>query len=511
MTAITTLPRRRFLQAAAAFSVAGALDLQTPAFAKPAIHSFRNLEALRRDFHGRLILPGEMGYLMAAFPNNARYANILPEVIAVCASDEDIQRCIHWAGQTGLPFAIRSGGHNYAGFSTTRGLLIDVKWMNKVRPDLDRGTVTIQCGANNQNMADVLNSTNFAVPSGRCPTVGASGLVLGGGWGFSATHAGLTCDSLVGTDIVLADGSKVTASDSENDALFWALRGGGGGNFGVNTSFTFRLHDVGDPVTIFNIVWPGEQQIRMLDTLQHIQNDNARQISTRTKAFPDSPGANPRLEQLRVTTLGQFFGPIEDARKALSPALDLVAPLKQDIRQMSYWQARDYLITDDPNGMYDLRSSYVAEALSPEGIETMLRWMTRWPGGSLVQENMGILFASGGAVRDKTPDDTAYVHRNANYIFEMEASWSPLDTPEIVARQQEWLTAYFSDMQRFLLPQSYVNFPNRDLPDWDHAYYGSNLPRLRDIKHKYDPCNLFRFEQSIPPAGGVPHPCRLNG
>jgi FAD/FMN-containing dehydrogenase len=194
-----------------------------------------------------------------------------------------------------LPFAIRSGGHNYAGFSTTRGLLIDVRSMNKVSPDLDQETVTIQCGANNQNMADALNNTNFAVPSGRCPTVGASGLVLGGGWGFSATHAGLTCDSLIATDIVLANGRKVTAkSGGETDDLFWALRGGGGGNFGVNTSFTFSLRDVKEPVTIFNIVWPGEQQVRMLGMLQKIQNDNARQISTRTKAFPDSPGAYPR-------------------------------------------------------------------------------------------------------------------------------------------------------------------------------------------------------------------------
>jgi hypothetical protein len=511
VTVIATLPRRQFLKAAAALSAAGALDLQTPAFAKPAIHSHWNLEALRRDLRGRLIAPGEMGYVMAAIPNNMRYADIMPRAIARCAIDDDIRHCIKWVGDNQAPFAIRSGGHNYAGFSTTPGLLIDLRSMNAVRPNLDAGTVTVQCGANNQNMADVLGSTDFAVPSGRCPTVGASGLVLGGGWGFSATHRGLTCDSLLETDIVLADSRKVTAkSGGETDDLFWALRGGGGGNFGVNTSFTFKLADVKDPVTIFNVVWPPERQVDMLLTLQKIQNQNAHVISTRTKAFPDRPGPRPSRGQLRVTTLGLFFGPVGRAREVLAPALNLLRPLKQDIRQMSYWQARDYLVTDDPNGMYDLRSSYVAEALSGDGIDRMLYWMTLWPGGSLVQENMGILFAAGGAVRERKPSDTAYVHRNANYIFEMEASWSPLDTPDTVKHQREWLTAYFSAMQRYVLPQSYVNFPNRDLPNWAEAYYGSNLSRLRHIKHKYDRCNLFRFEQSIPPAEHVPHPCRLH-
>jgi FAD/FMN-containing dehydrogenase len=496
------LPRRRFLQAGAAFATAGALGLSSEAPAAPRVHAPHNLEALRRGLKGRLILPGEMGYLMAAYPNNARYANVLPMAIAMCAVDTDVQLCIKWANDhRHIPFAIRSGGHNYAGFSTTRGLLIDVKAMNKVSYDLNNGSATVQCGANNQNMADALSGTDFAVPSGRCPTVGASGLTLGGGWGFSATHAGLTCDSLRESNIVLANARLVTAKDEgPTKELFWALRGGGGGNFGVNTSFTFELHDVSAPVTIFNIVWPGQNQVEMLALLQEIQLKFATQISTRTKAFPDGPGAKPKLDQLLVTTLGQFFGPIDQAREALAPALDLVRPIKQDIRQMSYWQARDYLITDDPNGMYDLRSSYVEKTLSHDAIEAMLHWMTEWPGGSLTQENMGILFAIGGKVGDKKWNDTAYVHRNANFIFEMEASWAPIDKPETVDRQQKWLSDYYNHMQQFLLPQSYVNFPSRDLPEWQHAYYGDNLPKLSRIKREVDRENLFRFEQSIPPA-----------
>jgi hypothetical protein len=253
-------------------------------------------------------------------------------------------------------------------------------------------------------------------------------------------------------------------------------------------------------VTIFNIVWPPRKQIELLRQLQTIQQANARSISTRTKAYPDRAGPRPSMDQLVVATLGVYWGSANDARDVLAPALRLVEPLGADIRTMSYWQARDYLVTDDPTGMYDLRSSYVAEQMSERGLETMLQWMTRWPGGSLLPENMGILFAVGGAVNDRKPADTAYVHRNANYIFEMECAWAPIDTDAVVRAQRRWLTEYFEAMRPFVLPRSYVNFPNRELPDWARAYYGDNLERLSTIKRKYDRDNIFRFQQSIPPG-----------
>jgi hypothetical protein len=124
--------------------------------------------------------------------------------------------------------------------------------------------------------------------------------------------------------------------------------------------------------------------------------------------------------------------------------------------------------------------------------------MTRWPGGALRRDNMGILFAIRGAVRDVKPDATAYVHRDSDFLFEMETSWAPIDKPDIVARQRAWLAQYEADMQRFLLPRSYVNFPNRDQADWSTAYYGENLARLSTLKRKYDSENVLRFQQSIP-------------
>lgn len=493
----STLPRRRFLQVgalgAAALSLAPAAAL-----AKPALRlGHDGLSALARDFDGRLILPGEQGYAMAAWPNNARWAEVRPLAVAMCANARDVQRCVRWAGDSGLPFAIRSGGHNYAGFSTTPGLLLDVKAINGVTLDLKNNRAVVQGGASNNDVAAALRAHRVAIPSGRCPTVGTSGLVLGGGWGFAATHAGLTCDSLVATDVVVAGGAVHSIDAGHGSSLFWAVRGGGGGNFGVHTAFTFDLHPV-DQVTTFNLVWAPVRQVELLSALQTLQRTYPTLISTRSKARPMAAGARPARDTLVVETLGQFWGTETDLRAMLAPLYAIAEPQVAEIYQMDYWRARDYLLTDDPNGMYDIRCSYVQNTLGDDGLENMLEWMTRWPGGSLRQDNMGILFAIGGKVKDVPRHATAYVHRDSNYIFEMEASWAPIDKPDVVRRQRQWLSDYYDDMQRFLQPESYVNFPNRDLKNWAQAYYGDNLARLSQVKREVDPHNLFRFAQSIP-------------
>ena len=501
MTNTTQPARRRFLQAGA-FGAAALSLAPSAVLAKPALKlGPLGLRALARDFDGRLILPGQEGFALAAWPNNARWAGVQPEAVAMCANQLDVQRCIRWAADSNLPFAIRSGGHNYAGFSTTAGLLIDVKAMNSVKLDLNNGTAWVQGGANNNDVAAALRAHPYAIPSGRCPTVGTSGLVLGGGWGFSATHAGLTCDSLLGTELVVAGGDArsigVRSESAADRELFWAVRGGGGGNFGVHTGFTFKLHPV-DKVTTFNLAWAPGKQIELLRALQALQLQYPTVISSRSKAVPSAAGPRPSRDSMYVVTLGQFFGSAKDLREMLAPLYAIAVPTTADIYEVDYWRGRDYLLTDDPNGLYDIRCSYVQSVLSDAALDNMLNWMARWPGGSLLQENMGILFAIGGQVKAVSSDATAYVHRDSNFIFEMECSWGPIDKPETVQRQRAWLKEYYDDMQRFLQPESYVNFPNRDLKNWARAYYGKNLDRLSGIKQHVDKNNLFRFEQSIP-------------
>lgn len=499
------LDRRRFLQSAAIVAGGSALGravdpVPASALSRPGGGA---LDSLSKALKGRLLRPGDDGYAVAAWPNAGRWADVHPRAVALCTGPDDVRACVEWLQEQKGPsrdFAVRSGGHNYAGFSTTNGLLIDVKPMNRITIDRGTRTAVVEAGASNQDLADALRGAGFAVPSGRCPTVGTSGLVLGGGWGFSATRHGLTCDSLRSTEVVTADGRLRRAADARDldPDLFWAARGGGGGNFGVHTSFTFDLYDVKNvDVTVFNIVWPATRQVEIVLALQQIQAENAKTLSTRTKIAPSKVGV-PTRDDLAVQTFGQFWGPPDQFRAAMAKAISIADPAILEVNGMSYWSARDYLVTDDPLGLYDLRSRYVKGGLSGDAVDTMLTQMTRWPGGSLRQDNMGILFAVGGKVKEKRPEDTAYVHRQADYIFEMETTWSPLDTPAVVARQKEWLAGYFDAMERHVMQQSYVNFPSRSLPDWQRAYYGDNLGRLSQVKLQYDPHEFFRFPQSVP-------------
>jgi len=495
--------RRAFLRAGAAVGTAS-LSLSFPHIAlaqnaAPAVHTGnRNLEALARSFKGRIIQPGEAGYSVAALPNNMRWSDVKPAVIAQCENENDVRLALDWARGTRTHFAVRSGGHNYAGFSTTHGMLINVRPMNAIRLNTKDGTVTIGAGANNQDMADAMRGTNWSVPSGRCPTVGFSGLVLGGGWGFAATHSGLTCDSLLASDVILPNGKTVTtSSDGEFRELFWGLCGGGGGNFGINTSFTFRLHEVHN-VTIFNMAWAAQKLPEIWMMLQKLQLEYPTQISTRIAINANSVQPNLSLSNLKITLLGQYFGPEAQLNAILQPVIQFARPERQDIREMSYWQARDYLITDDPHGKYDLRSNYIENYLSEEGIDTMFKWQARWPGSSIPPTGLALQLAMGGKVKDRAASDTAYVHRNANFAFSVKTEWSATDSKDQIERQLDWLTGYYEEMQKYLLPQCYVNFPSEGVSSPVEKYYGTNLQRLKNIKREVDPENIFNFSQSIP-------------
>jgi len=507
------ISRRKLLQLSAAAAVAVAVP-SSVGCGSP--RNDQGLTALAGDFDGQLLLPSDAGFSLATWPNNANYADVVPTAVALCASVADISRCLKWVRETGSVFAIRSGGHNYAGFSTTTGMLIDVRYMNAVSFDAASGLVRIGAGANNQDIANILIRHGVSMPSGRCPTVGLSGLVLGGGWGFSATRYGPTCDSLLETDVVLADASVITANKNKNADLFWGLRGAAGGNLGVNSSFTMQTYPAPN-VTVFGLAWPPGHHLELMYALQTLQIDNPRTISTRSKIVMTSAKAKPGLDDLCVATIGLFWGSKKDLIELFQPVFAIAKPAAVDdqigvlktersgplrssgvMMEMSYWAARDFLATDDPNGLYISKNSFVGERMSADGLSEMIKWMQRWPGGSLPQLNMGLFFAFGGAVRDVPAGATAYVHRNANFMFQVEPEWTPLDSPKAVAAMKSWLTEYFAAMTPYLLPQSYQNFPDRSLGDFGKAYYGDNLPRLQRIKKKYDPDNLFRFPQSIP-------------
>jgi FAD/FMN-containing dehydrogenase len=194
---------------------------------------------------------------------------VRPQGIASCLDPVDVRESVLWAREHDVPIAIRSGGHNYAGYSATEGLLIDLGQMQSVTVDDDTGVATVQVGARNTDDYESLQPHEAAISAGRCPTVGIGGLVLGGGIGFSSRKLGLTCDSLLETETVTADGQILTCNEKENEDLFWACRGGSGGNFGVNVSYTFQATPVED-VSIYDLQWNLEDGEQVLPALQEI-------------------------------------------------------------------------------------------------------------------------------------------------------------------------------------------------------------------------------------------------
>ena len=242
------LSRRSFLVGASSLAAGAAIA------GRPSLLHARDLAAecgvcdpderawryLAGQLDGDVLRPGDHNYPKAALPNNLRYACIMPRGIARCRTPEDVAAAISWCRDYDMPFAVRAGGHSYAGYSTTYGLLLDVSPIRQISFDKRTGLVTIGGGARNADIYAALRANKVAITHGRCPTVGAAAFLLGGGIGFNMRRNGLACDHMVGTALVTADGQLRLADAKTNPSLFWASRGGGGGNFGVSTSFTLQ-------------------------------------------------------------------------------------------------------------------------------------------------------------------------------------------------------------------------------------------------------------------------------
>ncbi len=430
--------------------------------------------------------------------NATRFARDRPEGIAVCASPRDAAVCVKWARETGTPFAIRSGGHSYAGFSNSDGLVIDVKGMRAVSVDPSHGTVTAGGGANNADVGEALSPYGVYFPGGRCPTVGISGLTLGGGWGFSCRHLGMTCDSLVATELVTANGDIVSASETEHPDLFWALRGAGGGNFRVHTAFTYRTVAAQD-VTVFSLRWSGGDTAGLVDALIRLQIAAPREFGLRLAVTSQSRMPLSRPAPLDVDMIGLFWGSKDDAEELLAPVERIQFAASRTVFRVSHPAGREFLAATPPTGAYQIKTGFVSGEMPPQGITTMLEWINAMPGfPSRKQESTLGLYCWGGKVNDVRPDATAFVHRHADLLFKCELLWEPQDDPTLIEENLDWIEGYHAAMQPYLTGGAYQNFTDRSQVDWQHAYYGENFERLVEVKRAWDPENLFRFGQSIP-------------
>ncbi len=445
-----------------------------------------------------LYRPKDAPYEGLMLPNNRRYAAVRPAGIAACATEGDVRAALGWAAGHGMPFAVRSGGHSFAGLSTTTGLLISLRRMKSVVPS-GEDRLVVGGGA---TVADVYDAraAHLYVPGGRCPTVGMAGLTLGGGLGFNDRKWGMTCDRLAETRLVLADGSLVRASERENADLFWACRGGAGGNFGINTGFTYRAVDVsGQSVGVFELSFPAVRGVEVMDAVQDVlaadrHHDFDLQITFRNPG--DGSGAV-------LSLLGQRLGDEDALRRTLAPVLAL-KPAGKFLEQRHFFDGQKYLWTAPPKPEAGAFKCLVADRrLDRHTVVDVIDWIEEWQPGKGENSVYVAMFAMGGAGTAPDPDATAYPHRRAAFVIDIGTHWQPGAPRHVTDRLLAQQRALYRTLRQGLRTDAaYVNFADPDLHDWQHAYYQGNYDRLVAVKHRYDPNGLFRHAQSIGGSGG---------
>lgn len=451
------------------------------------------------ELTGRIVFKDEPDYDKARLVSNY-YAskNKFPRVIVYCRNTQDVQNAVLWARCNKVPIRLRSGGHHHEGYSTGNGvILIDVSEMKELKVDKLTRSATIQPGLNNLELYSLLFKEGLTHVGGTCSEVGLSGLVLTGGMGPLLRRVGLTCDSLMSVDMVDAKGALIHATkDNEHKDLFWATCGGGGGSFGVITSMTIKVYPATD-VTWFNIGWdwnqPIDQVIAAWQTFFAKPDKNwFSHLDLWAKPFPSE-----KLNKQPVKALGVFWGTPEEARKQLAPLLAVGKPAVETIELVDWDKAIKLIedstavfLTDKPE--YKSTGAFAMETLPPEALKILNTTLSESTAPLL---NV-LLFSMGGATAEISPTATAYFYRKAKFFINYSIQWLKENEDQ---KQKNELTM----LRQNLLPYTvgdYAGNPDPELKNYLTDYYGANVERLRCVKRKYDPENLFHFEQSIPPA-----------
>ncbi|MGI8574664.1 MAG: FAD-binding oxidoreductase [Egibacteraceae bacterium] len=419
-----------------------------------------------------------------------------PGLIARCVDEADVQAVVRTAAESGADLAVRSGGHNGAGLgSVDGGIVADLSLMRGIRVDGDAGTVRVQPGATWGDVDHATHAFGKAVPSGIISTTGVGGLTLGGGLGHLTRRDGLTIDNLLSADVVLADGSRVTADEEQHSDLFWALRGGGG-NFGVVTSFSFRLNPV-DTVVGGPTLWTLDQAPEVLAWYRDFIPTAPRNLNG-FFAFLTVPPAPPFPPSLHLEKMCGvvwcYTGDPEDADDVFEPVRQMGPPALYGIHPMPYPMLQGAFDGLYPPGhQWYWRADFVRE-IPDDAIARHAEFAAQLP---TMQSTMH-LYPIDGAAADVPADATAWNYRDANWSMVM-AGVDP--DPASAGALRDWAVGYWEALHSFSAGGAYVNFLGEgEGADRVRATYGDNYDRLAQVKAAYDPTNLFHINQNIPPA-----------
>ena len=446
-------------------------------------------------FRGRLIGPDDADYDEARAVYNAMIDK-RPALIARCADADDVATAVGFARDHGLLLAVRGGGHNGAGLGTCDdGVVIDLSLIKDVEVDPGNRTVRVGGGCTWSEVDTATNAHGLATPSGIISTTGVGGLTLGGGLGHLTRKCGLTIDNLLEAELVLASGERVRASAGENPDLFWAIRGGGG-NFGVVTSFTFRLHEVG---TVIGgpTFWPVEQGAEILSAYREFLPSAPRELNG-FFAFHTVPPGPPFPEEIHMRkvcgVVWCYVGAEQDAAAAMAPLMDAVPePLMHGVGAMPHPALQGAFDALYPKGeQWYWRADFVNE-IPDEAVAIHQRFGEAMP---TLKSTMH-MYPINGAAHDVGATDTPWSYREANWgsVF---AGVDP--DPANVGAVRDWSVDYFEALHPYSAGGAYVNMMMDEGQDRVRASYRENYDRLARIKAQYDPENLFRVNQNIQPA-----------
>ncbi|MER5216089.1 FAD-binding oxidoreductase [Streptomyces sp. NPDC002838] len=512
------MERRTLIAAGAATLTAAAAACQansgnsTPTKSSPLLTTTRattpaNWSALARDLDGSLIRPGDTAWPTARQLYNTRFDSLKPAAVAYVAHPDDIRTALSYARAHTLHVAIRNGGHSYAGYSSGNGrLVLDVSKLNRVRAS--GNTAVIGAGAKLIDVYRALAAKGVTIPAGSCPTVGVSGLTLGGGHGVVSRAYGLTCDSLTQATLITADGKQLTANARENKDLFWALRGAGNGNFGVVTELHFKTHPAPQAVTAY-LSWPWSKAAAVVKAWQEWGPTQPDEIWSSLHLAGSSSGTTTvSVAAFSIGTYGELQNAVDRLADKVGARASSVSLRRRGYEEaMEIYAGCSSFSTDaqchlpgstpgrSPQGAlgretYAARSDFFDRSLSTAGIQALLKQVKTVRGGS----GSIMLTALGGAVNRVSPTATAFVHRRSRMLAQYIASWRAGTSG---ATAQSWLTSAHTAMKPYASGAAYQNYTDPTLKDWRKAYYGDAATRLAKLKKQYDPNRFFTYPQAL--------------
>jgi FAD/FMN-containing dehydrogenase len=450
------------------------------------------------------VLPSDAGYETARRVWNA-FIDKRPALIARCTGVADVIRAVEFAQKYQLSVAVRGGGHNVAGHGTCDGgMVIDLSSMRGIGLDVVRRRATAQGGATWGDLDHETQAYGLATTGGMVSTTGLAGFTLGGGIGWLMRKHGPACDNLLAAEIVTAGGRVVRASADENSDLFWGIHGGGG-NFGIATSFEFRLHPVGPMVMAGPIFYPADQAGELLGFYREWVRGVPEELTTvlSLATAPAAPFLPKAIHGKRVAiVISCFAGELHDAARVLRPLREFGSPVADLIRPMPYEALQSLVDSDWGPGAYNYFKSGYLERVDDSAIETLIRWHSRVesPHSEIHLHHLG------GAVARVAEGETAFAHRSAPYLLNVLARWTdPVQSQANI----DWAGNLYRSVTPFGTGGAYVNFLGEEGDDRVRAAYGiDTYERLVQVKNTYDPSNFFRINQNIPPdaARGRPMP-----